>query len=178
MGWNAERVELLKKLWADGLTASAIAAQLAGITRNAVIGKVHRLGLSGRKRTPSQRPARVRKERAVKPYVPRPALQNAGDLEHATASEAPSVMRLFGSLRGRKSAADRFHSFRSKECQSIECAGKPAYGSPYCIPCYRMMYQRNSWVLEAVADFVADPPLVPASPAVPAQSPQPEFLVA
>ena len=45
MSWTDERVELLKKLWADGLSASQIAAELGGITRNAVIGKVHRLGL-------------------------------------------------------------------------------------------------------------------------------------
>ena len=51
MMWTDERVELLKKLWADGLSASQIAAELGGITRNAVIGKVHRLGLSGRAET-------------------------------------------------------------------------------------------------------------------------------
>jgi GcrA cell cycle regulator len=48
MHWTDERVELLKKLWSDGLSASAIAAELGSVTRNAVIGKVHRLGLSGR----------------------------------------------------------------------------------------------------------------------------------
>jgi GcrA cell cycle regulator len=48
MSWTDERVELLKKLWTDGLSASQIAAELGGVTRNAVIGKVHRLGLSGR----------------------------------------------------------------------------------------------------------------------------------
>ena len=53
MGWTDERVEMLKKLWLDGLSASQIAKQLGGVTRNAVIGKVHRLGLSGRA-TPSQ----------------------------------------------------------------------------------------------------------------------------
>ena len=53
MGWTDERVELLKKLWLEGLSASQIAKQLGGVTRNAVIGKVHRLGLSGRA-TPSQ----------------------------------------------------------------------------------------------------------------------------
>ena len=53
MSWTDERVELLKKLWADGLSASQIAAELGGITRNAVIGKVHRLGLSGRAKSPS-----------------------------------------------------------------------------------------------------------------------------
>lgn len=54
MSWTEERVELLRKLWLDGLSASQIAAELAhGITRNAVIGKVHRLGLSGRAKTPA-----------------------------------------------------------------------------------------------------------------------------
>ena len=48
MGWTDERVETLKRLWQDGLSASQIAKQLGGVTRNAVIGKVHRLGLSGR----------------------------------------------------------------------------------------------------------------------------------
>ena len=53
MTWTDERVETLKKLWTDGLSASQIAAELGGITRNAVIGKVHRLGLSGRAKSPS-----------------------------------------------------------------------------------------------------------------------------
>lgn len=48
MAWTDERVELLKKLWSEGLSASQIAGRLGGVTRNAVIGKVHRLGLSGR----------------------------------------------------------------------------------------------------------------------------------
>ncbi|MCC5978743.1 MAG: GcrA cell cycle regulator [Salinarimonas sp.] len=46
--WNDERVEQLKKLWAEGKSASQIAAEIGGISRNAVIGKVHRLGLAGR----------------------------------------------------------------------------------------------------------------------------------
>jgi GcrA cell cycle regulator len=53
MGWTDERVATLKKLWLEGLSASQIAKQLGGVTRNAVIGKVHRLGLSGRA-APSQ----------------------------------------------------------------------------------------------------------------------------
>ncbi|MBM6592960.1 GcrA family cell cycle regulator [Microvirga pudoricolor] len=55
--WTDERVELLKKLWADGLSASQIAAEIGNVTRNAVIGKVHRLGLSGRAKTPTTKPA-------------------------------------------------------------------------------------------------------------------------
>lgn len=62
MSWTDERVELLKKLWSDGLSASQIAAQLGGVTRNAVIGKVHRLSLSGRAKAASSspRPRKVR----------------------------------------------------------------------------------------------------------------------
>ncbi|MEM6421359.1 MAG: GcrA family cell cycle regulator [Pseudomonadota bacterium] len=48
MGWTDERVEKLKELWAEGMSASKIAKELGGVTRNAVIGKVHRLGLSNR----------------------------------------------------------------------------------------------------------------------------------
>ena len=51
--WTEDRVELLKKLWSDGLSASQIAAELGSVTRNAVIGKVHRLGLSGRAKNPA-----------------------------------------------------------------------------------------------------------------------------
>ena len=46
--WPHNRVEQLKKLWEAGLSASQIAAELGNVSRNAVIGKVHRLGLSGR----------------------------------------------------------------------------------------------------------------------------------
>lgn len=60
MGWTDERVEQLKKLWAEGLSASQIAGRLGGVTRNAVIGKVHRLGLSGRATTSRMKSHRAR----------------------------------------------------------------------------------------------------------------------
>src|SRR4051794_16531834 len=81
MSWNDERVETLKKLWAEGLSASQIATELGGITRNAVIGKVHRLGLSGRAMSPTTANPRPRKERAHSRMirVTRPAvLGNSG----------------------------------------------------------------------------------------------------
>jgi len=73
-GWSEDRVTILQSLWLDGLSASQIAKQLGGVTRNAVIGKVHRLGLSGRA-VPSvpARPARIsiprspRRETAPRP---------------------------------------------------------------------------------------------------------------
>ena len=48
MAWSDERVAILKKMWLEGSSASEIAKELGNITRNAVIGKVHRLGLSNR----------------------------------------------------------------------------------------------------------------------------------
>jgi GcrA cell cycle regulator len=62
LGWTDERVEILKKLWMEGLSASQIAGELGeGVTRNAVIGKVHRLKLSARAKptnaAPRARPA-------------------------------------------------------------------------------------------------------------------------
>ncbi len=72
MSWTDERVETLKKLWQEGHSASQIAKQLGGVTRNAVIGKVHRLGLSGRA-APSQ-PTRplYKPSRAARPAVSQP----------------------------------------------------------------------------------------------------------
>ena len=64
MSWTDERVELLKRLWTEGLSASQIAARLSqGVTRNAVIGKVHRLNLAGRAQQPRSSVPRVRQTR-------------------------------------------------------------------------------------------------------------------
>ena len=90
MGWTDERVESLKKLWLEGLSASQIAKQLGGVTRNAVIGKVHRLGLSGRA-APSQ-PARA----TFRPSRPRPAAQP---------TQAPSAPRRIEAVQPRPAAA-------------------------------------------------------------------------
>jgi len=59
MNWTDERIETLRRLWAEGLSASQIATALGGVSRNAVIGKIHRLGLSGRVKTGKARPARA-----------------------------------------------------------------------------------------------------------------------
>ena len=57
MSWTDDRVELLKKMWGEGQSASQIAKELGGVTRNAVIGKVHRLGLSNRNQGTAAKPA-------------------------------------------------------------------------------------------------------------------------
>jgi len=85
MGWTEERVELLKKLWLEGLSASQIAGVLGeGVTRNAVIGKVHRLKLSGRAKPASSAAPRVRP-------APRPAARRI-----ASPSASPRPSSSFG----------------------------------------------------------------------------------
>ena len=72
MGWTEERIELLQRLWLQGQTASQIAEQLGGgVTRNAVIGKAHRLGLSGRP-APAAKPV-IKAEEPRRPVAAGPS---------------------------------------------------------------------------------------------------------
>ena len=93
MAWTDERVARLTKLWGEGLSASQIAADLGDVSRNAVIGKVHRLGLSGRTKpggnaggrpkradapAPTGRPAGAASAAAAGVTQFRPAAQSGG----------------------------------------------------------------------------------------------------
>jgi GcrA cell cycle regulator len=81
MSWTDERIERLKNMWAKGATASQIADELGGVSRNAVIGKAHRLGLE-------QRPSPVKpgEEKEAKKPAPAPA---AAAPKPAPKAEAP-----------------------------------------------------------------------------------------
>src|ERR1700721_215528 len=83
--WTDDRVEQLKKLWEGGLSASQIAAELGNVTRNAVIGKVHRLRRSGRPERPSPAAPRPRKARPAQHMmrVSRPVSRGNTALAHA-----------------------------------------------------------------------------------------------
>ncbi len=104
MSWTDERVELLKKMWSEGQSASQIAKELGGVTRNAVIGKVHRLGLSNRagaapapaaaastKPEPKAKPAvKAEAPKQVKPQAkPAPAEPAEDSVAKNTTPEAP-----------------------------------------------------------------------------------------
>jgi len=94
MSWTDERVELLKKMWTEGQSASQIAKELGGVTRNAVIGKVHRLGLSNRTGgstpTPAAAPAKPAAQAAKdKPAAkPKPETKVAAPKAKATEASA------------------------------------------------------------------------------------------
>ncbi len=91
MSWTEERVTRLTKLWSEGLSASQVAAELGGVTRNAVIGKIHRLGLSGRDKpasksgTRQKRTARTNGYSRVNRSTPR-ATKSSGTANSAKAS--------------------------------------------------------------------------------------------
>ncbi|TYB80663.1 GcrA family cell cycle regulator [Maritimibacter fusiformis] len=93
MSWTEDRVETLKKMWAEGQSASQIAKELGGVTRNAVIGKVHRLGLSNRAgggSTPNPAVAAKAKEKPAKPAAkPKPAAAEKKPEKTEAAEPAP-----------------------------------------------------------------------------------------
>ena len=76
MAWTEERVMKLRELWSEGLTASQIAKALGSVSRNAVIGKVHRLGLSNRSVGPKpveadgEEPVELKKKETVAETAP------------------------------------------------------------------------------------------------------------
>ncbi|MDZ4089405.1 MAG: GcrA family cell cycle regulator [Tabrizicola sp.] len=97
MSWTDERVETLKRMWNEGQSASQIAKELGGVTRNAVIGKVHRLGLSNRvggkeeedEGTPAPAPVQAAKPEPAPRPDPAPAAPRA-EPPRAAAPAAPA----------------------------------------------------------------------------------------
>jgi GcrA cell cycle regulator len=91
MAWTEDRVATLSKLWAEGLSASQIAKQLGGVTRNALIGKVHRLGLSGRAKPSRPKPAKVATTARPK-AAPKPAKVTAKAVSQAKPKAKPAQL--------------------------------------------------------------------------------------
>lgn len=90
MSWTDERVETLKELWAEGKSASQIAKEMGGVTRNAVIGKVHRLGLSNRAKAAAAAKAAEEPKAAAKAEE-KPAAKKAAAAAEAAKAEAPKA---------------------------------------------------------------------------------------
>jgi GcrA cell cycle regulator len=152
MTWTDERVEALKKLWTDGLSASQIAAELGGITRNAVIGKVHRLGLSGRAKSPSSAAPRPRKARphAHMLRVSRPSIRGNTALAQAYELDVelePELVDNVIPLGQRRTLLE----LNEETCRwpigdpghpdFFFCGGQAITGLPYCAYHSRVAYQ-------------------------------------
>src|SRR4051794_13958828 len=145
MGWTDERVELLKKLWQDGLSASQIAKQLGGVTRNAVIGKVHRLGLSGRA-TPSKPQRTVFKApRAPRPVSAAPSAPRRL-AEPSAHHHAPTPMRLVDEAPGTATVLTLgAHMCKwpigDPSLDTFTFCGRGAHDGPYCHEHAQVAYQ-------------------------------------
>lgn len=145
MSWTDERVETLKRMWAEGQSASQIAKELGGVTRNAVIGKVHRLGLSGRA-TPSK-PARPAFKaprpapRAAAPAAPRRIVQPL-----AVARPAPEPVRYVDEAPGTATVLTLgAHMCKwpigDPASEDFTFCGRRTSDSPYCLEHQRVAYQ-------------------------------------
>jgi len=151
--WSDDRVEQLKKLWEAGLSASQIAAELGNVTRNAVIGKVHRLGLSGRAKSPAAAAPRQRK--AARPAQPmmrvaRPVARGNTALAQVFEVEAepdpvtfdnvvPMSQRL--SLLELRESTCHWPVGDPASPDFFFCGGKALNGLPYCAQHSRIAYQ-------------------------------------
>jgi GcrA cell cycle regulator len=94
MSWTEERIERLKKMWHDGATASQIADELGGVSRNAVIGKAHRLGLEQR---PSPvKPGEEKEKKAAAATAPAAAAPKAAPKADAPAVQATAPAAVTG----------------------------------------------------------------------------------
>lgn len=144
MAWTDERVEQLKTLWAEGLSAAQIANKMGGVTRNAVIGKVHRLGLSGRatpakpqrgcslmeekkEQTASARPA----PRDMKPVIPEPDFTTPMVLDGGDLATVSTIKNNMCKWPIGDPAKDDFHF----------CGQGTATGKSYCAYHARMAFQ-------------------------------------
>src|ERR1700744_5872066 len=135
LNWTDDRVEQLKNLATKGLPASQIARPLGGVTRNAVIGKVHRLGLAGRA-SPS---------RAERPRVSMPKAPSLRTHIPATpiVEEDPLTLE-DGSHATVLTISDRMCRWPIGDPSASEfhfCGRSPKSGSPYCEAHARKAYQ-------------------------------------
>ncbi|MEX0807249.1 MAG: GcrA family cell cycle regulator [Dongiaceae bacterium] len=151
MQWTDERISLLKQLWGQGLTASQIAERLGGVSRNAVIGKAHRLGLSSRPSpirggvSTGPRPARRRSSArlvtpaATAPAVPTAAAPAAPRIEAPASKPAPRR-----SAAGGGSRACMWPVGDPKDQNFHFCEAPAEAGRPYCGAHCAQAYQKRS----------------------------------
>ena len=142
MSWTDDRVSTLKKLWGDGHTAAEIAKKLGGVTRNAVIGKAHRLKLSNRVSPIQQnkKPANKNVERKVVGKI-KVASSVAKAPTPPVIQAEPTISGKLYSLLELKPRQCRWPSGDPKEEAFGFCGEKTISGIPYCEEHAKVAYQ-------------------------------------
>jgi GcrA cell cycle regulator len=138
MSWTDDRIERLKTMWAEGMSASQIARALGEVTRNAVIGKVHRLGLAGRA-TPVARVERPRP--APQPRVaapPRPSPMRAVQVVEEPLEPMPETAVTVVDLNA---STCKWPLGDPTDANFRFCGRRAGGSSPYCEAHTRMAYQ-------------------------------------
>lgn len=149
MDWTNERVEELRRLWGQGQTASRIAELLGGITRNAVIGKAHRLGLRGRpspiRRDENAPLIRAPRQTHSHPLAPEPRVEPApmpaAEVPVAPPSSAPAPQAKAPQAGGRSCS---WPVGDPKQPGFHFCGQEAVVGRPYCAAHCSLAYQRKS----------------------------------
>jgi GcrA cell cycle regulator len=155
MSWTDDRVALLKKLWGEGRTAAEIAKELGGITRNAVIGKAHRLKLSNRVSPIQQTVAKPAPARKVEDIRPEPAPRRV-----AANNDLPPIKVKGVKMEELREKMCRWPIGDPKDPKFHFCGCVSAAGMPYCADHARMAYQAATRARTLNADdFVEKPNL-------------------
>jgi GcrA cell cycle regulator len=129
MSWTDQRVALLKKLWGEGKTAAEIAKELGNVTRNAVIGKAHRLKLSNR-----VSPIQQNKKPAAKPQGLSPEKRVQKIIEQDNHRKGVDMLELSARMCRWPLGDPREENFSF-------CGGGSIEGLPYCADHAKVAYQ-------------------------------------
>ncbi len=142
MSWTDDRVDILKKLWGDGHTAAEIAKKLGGVTRNAVIGKAHRLKLSNRVSPIQQNKKPANKNIEQKLVKKVSSNSNVAKVSAVSAKKsAPVISGELYSLMDLKPRMCRWPSGDPREENFGFCGDTTISGIPYCEEHAKLAYQ-------------------------------------
>jgi GcrA cell cycle regulator len=142
-GWTEDRVASLKKLWLEGLSASQIAKQLGGVTRNAVIGKVHRLGLSGRAAPAAPARSVFKAPRPPRPAMATPHTPRRAEAVHHQPVPLPALREEPGSATVLTLGAHmcKWPIGDPSTDDFSFCGSRTSQEGPYCVAHARVAYQ-------------------------------------
>lgn len=173
MEWTDERIVLLKRLWADGLSAAQIAKELGGVTRSAVIGKLHRLGATERTKGHKRSSNGVRAATPRKPRVRTKPVFNFGSLFGAYPSERPAkpyvpkANEIVTVAMPLLMLTDRRCKFAEGDGPFLFCGLPVKPGTPYCpghaALCFTHIAARSRYTEKYVA-YVAEVNAGPGAP--------------